>query len=60
MKNHHCPSCGTPFVRVTYGEGTVERLLNRLRVFLFRYPLCTTRFRAFWAGLVQREVRSGS
>ena len=60
MKNHHCPSCGTPFVLVTYGEGTVEWLLNRLKVFPFRCQLCTTRFRAFWAGLVQPEVHSGS
>ena len=50
MKNLHCPSCGTPFVRVTYGEGTVERMLNRFKVFPFRCQLCTTRFRAFWAG----------
>ncbi len=50
MKNLHCPSCGTPFVRVTYQEGTVERVLNRLKVFPFRCQLCTMRFRAFWAG----------
>jgi c-di-GMP-binding flagellar brake protein YcgR len=50
MKNLHCPSCGTPFVRVTYDEGTVERMLNRLKVFPFRCQLCTKRFRAFWAG----------
>jgi c-di-GMP-binding flagellar brake protein YcgR len=50
MKNLHCPSCGTPFVRVTYDEGTVEKVLNRFKVFPFRCQLCTTRFRAFWAG----------
>lgn len=50
MKNLHCPSCGTPFVRVTYDEGTMERMLNRLKVFPFRCQLCTKRFRAFWAG----------
>jgi c-di-GMP-binding flagellar brake protein YcgR len=50
MKNLYCPSCGTPFVRVVYDEGTVERLLNRFKVFPFRCQLCTTRFRAFWAG----------
>ncbi len=48
MRNLHCPSCGTPFVRVTYHEGTVERLLNRFRIFPFRCQLCTRRFRTFW------------
>jgi len=48
MKTLHCPSCGTSFVRVTYQEGTVERVLNRLKVFSFRCQLCTTRFRTFW------------
>lgn len=50
MKNLHCPSCGTPFVRVTYDEGTMERMLNRFKVYPFRCQLCTTRFRAFWVG----------
>jgi c-di-GMP-binding flagellar brake protein YcgR len=50
MKTLHCPTCGTPFVRVTYEEGTVERVLNRMKVFPFRCQLCTTRFRAFWTG----------
>ena len=31
MKNLHCPGCGTPFVQLIYREGTVEKLLNRLR-----------------------------
>lgn len=50
MKHLHCPSCGTPFVRVTRHEGAVERLLNRVKVFPFRCQLCTTRFHAFWTG----------
>ncbi len=50
MKTLHCPSCGTRFVRVTYYEGTVERMLNHLKVFPFRCQLCTKRFRTFWAG----------
>lgn len=50
MKTLHCPSCGTPFVRVTHHEGTVERVLNRLKVFPFRCQLCTARFHAFWSG----------
>lgn len=50
MKSLHCPTCGTPFVRVTYHEGIVERVLNGLKVFPFRCQLCTTRFHAFWAG----------
>jgi len=49
MKNLHCPSCGTPFVRVTYHEGTVERVLNRFKIIPFRCQICTTRFRAYWA-----------
>ena len=48
MRNLHCSSCGTPFVRVTYHEGTVERVLNRFKVFPFRCQICTKRFRAFW------------
>jgi len=27
----HCPNCGAPFVRVTYQEGRVERLLSRVK-----------------------------
>lgn len=48
MKDLHCPSCGTPFVRVKHQPGTVERVLNRFKVFPFRCQLCTTQFRAFW------------
>ncbi|MEQ1794359.1 MAG: PilZ domain-containing protein [Nitrospira sp.] len=48
MKDLHCPNCGTPFVRVKYQPGTVERVLNRFKVFPFRCQLCTTQFRAFW------------
>lgn len=44
----HCPSCGTPFVRVTRQEGTVERVLNRVKIFPFRCQLCTEQFHAFW------------
>ena len=47
MRDPHCPSCGTPFVRVVYDEGTLERLLNRFKLFSFRCQLCTTRFRAY-------------
>lgn len=47
MKELHCPACGTPFVRATYQEGTVERLLNRMNLFPFRCQLCTNQFRAF-------------
>lgn len=50
MKAPHCPNCGTPFVRVTGYEGTVERVLNRVNVFPFRCQLCTNRFRAFFYG----------
>jgi hypothetical protein len=60
MKNLHCISCRMLFVRVIHDEGTSERLLNLLKMFSFRCRLGTTRFRAFWAGPVQREVRSGS
>ena len=48
MKNLHCPSCGTPFIRVTCHDGTVERVLNRFKIFPFRCQICTRRFRAFW------------
>jgi PilZ domain len=50
MKDLHCPSCGTPFVRAISREGTVERLLGRINVFPFRCQLCTNRFHAFWSG----------
>jgi c-di-GMP-binding flagellar brake protein YcgR len=50
MKDLHCPNCGTPFVRATSREGTVERVLGRMNVFPFRCQLCTNRFRAFWSG----------
>ncbi len=50
MKELHCPSCGTPFVRATAREGTVERLLGHINVFPFRCQLCTNRFHAFWSG----------
>ncbi len=50
MKELHCPICGTTFVRVTYQEGGVERLLSRVNVFPFRCQLCTNRFRAFYSG----------
>ena len=47
MRDPHCPSCGTSFVRVVYDEGTWERILNRFRVFPFRCQLCTARFRSY-------------
>ncbi len=50
MKELHCPACGTSFVRVTFQDGTMGRLLNRLNVFPFRCQLCTNRFRAFRPG----------
>ncbi|MBM4127751.1 MAG: PilZ domain-containing protein [Nitrospira sp.] len=50
MKALHCPSCGTPFVRATYNEGTVEKLLGRFSVRPFRCQLCTRRFHTFWTG----------
>jgi len=49
MKDLHCPNCGTPFVRVKHQTGTVERVLNRFKVFPFRCQLCMTQFRAFWS-----------
>ncbi|MGQ0667694.1 MAG: PilZ domain-containing protein [Nitrospiraceae bacterium] len=33
---------------MTYHEGTVERILNRFKIFPFRCQLCTARFRRFW------------
>lgn len=50
MRDLHCSICGSPFVRVTYQEGRVERLLSHVNVFPFRCQLCTNRFRAFYAG----------
>jgi hypothetical protein len=50
MRDLHCPICGTPFVRATYQEGRVERLLSRVNLFPFRCQLCTNRFRAFYSG----------
>ena len=49
MRELHCPICGTSFVRVTYQEGGVERLLSHVNVFPFRCQLCTNRFRAFYS-----------
>jgi hypothetical protein len=50
MRELHCPICGTSFVRVTYQEGRIERLLSSVNVFPFRCQLCTNRFRAFYSG----------
>jgi len=50
MRELHCPICGASFVRVTYQEGRVERLLSGVNVFPFRCQLCTNRFRAFYSG----------
>ena len=50
MRELHCPICGNSFVRATYQEGRVERLLSRLNIYPFRCQLCTNRFRAFYAG----------
>jgi len=50
MRALHCPSCETSFVRVTYPEGRIERLLSRINVYPFRCQLCTNRFRVFHAG----------
>lgn len=50
MRELHCPICGAPFIRVTYQEGRVERLLGHVNVFPFRCQICTNRFRAFYAG----------
>lgn len=47
MREPRCPNCGTSFIRVTYQESRVERLLSRLNVFPFRCQLCTNRFHAF-------------
>ena len=50
MRGLHCRICGSPFVRVTYQESRVERLLSRINLFPFRCQLCTNRFRAFYSG----------
>ena len=44
MRALHCSNCGSSFVRLTYEEGRVERLLSRVNVFPFRCQLCTNRF----------------
>ena len=49
MKTLHCPSCGTPYVRLSPEDSGIGRLLNQLKVFPFRCQLCTNRFRAFWS-----------
>jgi PilZ domain-containing protein len=51
MRALHCPTCGTSFIRVTYPEGRVERLLSRVKVFPFRCQLCKNRFRVFYTGV---------
>ncbi len=51
MKSLYCPSCGTPFVRATYNEGTVEKMLSRFNVQPFRCQLCSRRFHTFWTKL---------
>ncbi len=48
MKNLHCPGCGTPFVRVIFREGAIEKLFSLLKVFPFRCQLCTKQFRTYW------------
>lgn len=50
MRELHCPICGGSFVRVTYRDGMLERLLGGVNVFPFRCQLCTNRFRAYCAG----------
>ena len=50
MRELYCPNCGTPFVRVTYQESRVDRLLGRVNVFPFRCQLCTHHFCAFYSG----------
>ncbi|HEX9155060.1 MAG TPA: hypothetical protein VF819_05810, partial [Nitrospira sp.] len=53
MKTLHCPNCGTPFVRVTYQDGAMERVLSQLNLFPFRCQLCMNKFRAFHRGARQ-------
>ncbi len=50
MKKLHCPTCGSSFVRATYCEGGIERLLSRVNLLPFRCQLCTIRFRLFYSG----------
>ena len=50
MKKLHCPTCGSSFVRATYCEGGIERLLSLVNLFPFRCQLCTNRFRLFFSG----------
>jgi c-di-GMP-binding flagellar brake protein YcgR len=49
MKTLHCPSCGTPYVRLSPEQSKIGRILNQIKVFPFRCQLCTNRFRAFWS-----------
>jgi len=49
MNTLHCPSCGTPYVRLSPEQSSIGRLLNQLKVYPFRCQLCTNRFRAFWS-----------
>ena len=49
-KELHCPACGTPFVRVTYQAGPMERVLNRFGVFNYRCQVCTNQFKAMRSG----------
>ena len=49
MKTMHCPSCGTPYVRLAAEQSKIGRLLNQIKVYPFRCQLCTNRFRAFWS-----------
>ena len=51
MRELHCPNCEALFVRVTYQESRVERLLSRVNMFPFRCQLCTNRFRVFYSGV---------
>jgi hypothetical protein len=50
MKKLHCPTCGSSFVRATYCDGGIERLLSRVNLIPFRCQLCTNRFRLFYSG----------
>lgn len=50
VKELHCPTCGSAFVRVTREEAVVRRLLNHVSLYTFRCQLCTNQFRAFRPG----------
>ncbi len=50
MKKFHCPTCGSSFVRATYCEGRIERLLSLVNLYPFRCQLCANRFRVFYSG----------